>query len=310
MREDEIRRAEQTWDSFDMDLARRVAWTSLKPIAETGSLDLPPSWDPTRYLHSQLRDRALAMVSASSIESMTGCALVCGDMSAERYFFEPRDFVRFTDVDGFDLSSKSLQKVQLNGVAFNPHHVDCNHIELKPNRYDLIVGHHGLHHIQELSRLFEQAHRALKPSGLLFLSEWIGPNYLQIPILNKWISIALLYVFFPSRKMRTNHMGRTKGFGFIQYKKEIFDPSEACNSEVLEVELTKRFRYLKSVHFGGLCYPMFEGNAIHLDEKDAAILKRVNWVIKIERLLTRWGIIKPLFVVGICEKKSDTIAGQ
>lgn len=303
MKADNIRAAEQTWDSFDLDMARRVAWTSFRPIADTGSLDLPEGWNLTIYLHSELRQRLQALSPPGSLTDLAGCALICGDMSAERYFFQLKDFVSFSHVDGFDLSSESLKKVQLDGVRFVPHHVDCNQLDLQPDTYDLMVGHQGLHHVQELPRLFEQAHRALKSTGLLFVSEWIGPRYLQIPAANRWISVLLLYALFPSARMRTNHMGHTKGVRFLQYGKDTFDPSEACNSEVLEPELLKRFRYLKKVHFGGLCYPMFEGNAIHLTEGDPSILKRVGWVIRIERWLTKLGIVKPLFLVAICEKR-------
>jgi SAM-dependent methyltransferase len=303
MSTENLRVAEQTWDHFDLDMARRVAWLSFKPIADTGQLDIPKDWNLTIYIHSLLRERMTAAAPQSDQRSLRGCALVCGDMVAERYFFQMKDFVAFARVDGFDLSSESLKKVSLEGVPFVPRHGDCNKIELEPDSYDLIVGHQGLHHIQELENLFEQAHRALKPTGLFFLSEWIGPNYLQIPATNRFFSTLLLYLLFPSKRMRTNHMGHTKGWTFMQYGKESFDPSEACNSENLESSLLKRFRYHKKVHFGGLCYPMFEGNAIHLSDTDPSTVRKVGWVIAIEKWLTRWGLIKPLFLVAICEKK-------
>ncbi len=298
-----LKAAEATWDNFDLDLARRVAWMSFRPIAETGQLTLPGAMNLTMYLHSSLKERLEATGYGRSAEPLRGCALVCGDMNAERHFFQLKDYVSFKSVDGFDLSSESLKKVSMEGVEFVAHHADCNELTLPVASYDLIVGHQGLHHVHALERLFEQAHRALKSTGFLFVSEWIGPNYLQIPRSNKIVSLLLLYLLFPGRKLRTNHMGHTKGLGFLQYGKEVFDPSEACNSDKLESELLKRFRYHKHVHFGGLCYPMFEGNAIHLNEKDPWILRRVRWVIAVEKLLTRLKLIRPLFLVAVCERR-------
>lgn len=303
MSDAQLKAAEQTWDNFDLDLARKVAWVSFKPIADTGKFSLPDGHNLPSYLHTYLRQRLSVPSAENSPRDLIGCALVCGDMAAERQFFELKDFVTFASVDGFDLSGVSLKKVQLQGVEFLPNHTDCNELELAPNRYDLVVGHQGLHHIQNLENLYRQVHRSLKPTGLFFLSEWIGPNYLQIPVANKFVSLILLYLLFPSKKMRTNHMGHTKSVKFLQYGKEMFDPSEACNSVTLESGLLKLFRYHKSIHFGGLCYPMFEGNAIHLSESDPWTLRKVRLVIFIEKLLTNLGIIKPLFLVAVCEKK-------
>jgi SAM-dependent methyltransferase len=303
MSNEQLKAAEATWDNFDLDLARRVAWTSFKLIADTGQLPLPTGHNLTTYLHSSLKERLERTTNAKDVNNLVGCALVCGDMVAERYFFELKAFVSFKYVDGFDLSGESLKKVQLDNVAFVPHHTDCNLLQLEPARYDLIVGHQGLHHIQNLKNLYRQVHSGLKANGFFFLSEWIGPNYLQIPTANKIWSLALLYIFFPSKKMRTNHMGDTKGIGFLQYGKETFDPSEACNSENLESGLLDLFTYHKCVRFGGLSYPMFEGTAMHLSENDPWTLRRVRWIVAIEKVLTKLRLIKPLFLVAICEKK-------
>jgi len=302
-----LKAAEATWDNFDLNLARRVAWTSFGPIAETGQLSLPPGHNLTIYLHSCLKKRIESSTATPVLRELTGCALVCGDMEAERHFFQLKDFVDFSTVQGFDLSNESLKKCQLQGVQFVPHQIDCNVLSLPKGAYDLVVGHQGLHHIRELENLFDQVDASLKPTGMFFLSEWVGPNYLQIPTMNKIISVFLLYALFPSKKMRTNHMGDTKGLKFLQYPQESFDPSEACNSVNLERSLLKRFTYLKSVRFGALCYPMFEGTAIHLSENNGWMTLRVRSVIWIERWLTKLGLIEPLFLMAICERKRNTV---
>ena len=53
---------------------------------------------------------------------------------------------------------------------------DLNRIELEPRTYDLVTAWDGLHHIQQIDRLCEQASRALKPGGRFMMSErvWGG----------------------------------------------------------------------------------------------------------------------------------------
>jgi SAM-dependent methyltransferase len=53
---------------------------------------------------------------------------------------------------------------------------DLNTIDLVPGEYDLVTAWDGLHHIQQIDRLCEQASRALKPGGRFMMSErvWGG----------------------------------------------------------------------------------------------------------------------------------------
>ena len=86
-------------------MARRVAWTSCRQSAETGTHDLPKGWNVTIYLHSELRQRWQAQNLPRSTTDLAGGAPICKDVSADRYFLQKKGFVSHSRIDGFDQSS-------------------------------------------------------------------------------------------------------------------------------------------------------------------------------------------------------------
>ena len=229
--------------------------------------------------------------------------MVCGDMASEKYYFHyPSSPVRFAEVTGYDLSSVSLSRVQVD-FPFNGVCEDVNQIELKPESYDLVVGSHGLHHIKNIQNLFQQAHKALRPNGLITFTEWIGPEYLQIPLRNRCVTTALLLALLPVKK-RTTHMGQVKGF-WLQYPPSEFDPSEACNSTQIMPEYEKYFHPLLKVVYGGILYPALEGLGGNFPEPLTSIeKKKINLLTYLDKTLTELGVIQPLFCTTIGEKRS------
>jgi SAM-dependent methyltransferase len=289
----DLSRAEATWDTIDIAAVRSVAWLSLGPVSSdiwgTFSDGLGPN---------DLTSRLLSERNGVNAE-LAGAALVCGDMQSERTFFEATKDVRFTKVDGYDLSQVSLDRYTPNGVEWTPHKVDCNELSLPTAEFDLVVANHGAHHVANLENLFRQARTSLRSGGLFYMYEWIGPTYLQIPRRNSLIAKALLLALFPKRATRTTHMGKRKGRQYIQDAADSFDPSEACNSLQLYPEFERNFTVIREYRHGGLTYPMFEGLAQNMNTTRKTTLWRITFAVQAERLLTRLGLVRPLFVVAV-----------
>lgn len=296
---EQLERARQTWDAIDIKSVRSVAWCSfdlLGPkIGKCFHRDDPNS----DFIHNLLAER----LAGKPLTDLKGAALVCGDMASERVMFESPGPVRFGEVDGFDVSPVSLRRYEPEGIIFNAHVCDCNELELTPDSYDLVVGSHGIHHVANLKNLFAQAASALKDHGLFYMFEWIGPNYLQFPRRNIFFARVLLFLLHPSRKTRTTHMGVVKG-RWLQYDPQQFDPSEACNSVELYPEYLEHFKPIKSFFIGGLLYPVYEGIAQNIDERRPLNRFKIRLVYWVDRLLTRLGLIHPLFVLSIGEKRA------
>ena len=297
MEQEEIERAKQVWDQFEVGKARDVSWTAIHYFEEQNVRRLTKAGDLLSFVWDLLTSRV-----PESRESLIGCALVCGDMKGERLYFENATGVRFCEVHGYDLSSVSLAHYKPKGIEFHAHEMDCNDLILERERFHLIVGSHGIHHVMNLGGLFYQAHRACAPGGLILLNEWIGPNFLQLPWTNRWVARILLYTLFPKRAARTMCDGTVKG-RWIMYPPDFFDPSEACNSRDLWHQYVRFFRPLRSVFYGGLVYPIFEGLG-HLFDADRWTHRiRIRIVYALERWLTKLRLIKPLFVITIGEKR-------
>ena len=92
---------------------------------------------------------------------MRAAVIGCGDMAHIGRILEDTVSIRFKEVDGFDISFKSMQKYKPHKIRFNPIVSDCNNIILEENRYDFIIGHHSIHHIYNLGGSFFSATKRL-----------------------------------------------------------------------------------------------------------------------------------------------------
>ena len=285
------------WDHIDVDVVRDVSWLSIEWLARHYAWRFDPSMDAVGVINRQLRAS-----HGERSKELRGLALVCGDMAAEKGYFDTRDEVRYASITGVDLSGESLSRASalMAGLPFHGLLADANRLDLAPGSLDFAVGLHGVHHIHNLGNAFFQLNQALAPDGLLFLYEWIGPPFLQIPRRNAFVARLLLSLF--STKQRTTHLGDKKG-AFLQFPPERFDPSEACNSDRLVPELEHHFEIIHEVRFGSLMYPLLEGNAPNVDVTRWSVGHRVRFALRVERVLTRLRIVRPLFCMTLAKAR-------
>jgi SAM-dependent methyltransferase len=279
------------------DLARLVRWTSIKYFDTKYSGQFFENKTRSVFLHKLLKKEA------PNKTNFKGASLACGDMTFEVSYFKNCEVIKFDEIYGYDLSETLLGRVNFeNDSKFIPNLVDCNNLILNLNFFDLIVCHQAIHHIYNLGNLFYQCNKALNDDGIFYMSEWIGPKYLKIPITNHIAASILLFLLFPSRKTRTNHEGNVKGI-HVSFKHKRFDPSEACNSKEIMPQFYKYFEPVKILGYGGIAYPMFQGIAQNIDQDKKINQLKIKLVYYVELILTKLKIIKPLFVYAIGKKK-------
>lgn len=293
----DVAKSEQVWDQFDVVTGRAVSWLSLRTFSDDIQSHFSPDANSVFWVAQLLRERGRG-------DDLKGAALVCGDMESERPFFEHPTTVTFSEVHGYDLSQQSLNKYVPDGPKWFPHKVDCNLLELPRDQFDLVVVSHGAHHVMRIDHFFEEARASLRPGGLIYIYEWIGPEYLRIPRKNRLLSTVLLLALFPRRATRRTHMNKVKGVRWIMDPADPnVDPSEACNSLQLRRAFSERFSPLSEHLHGALTYPMFEGIGQNLDESKPSVRRRLRWVLVIERFLLARGWVHPLFVVAVAEAR-------
>lgn len=105
-------------------------------------------------------------------------SLGCGTGRVERAV-RRLDIAQSVDaVDGsavsIDLARQNAREEGLDGIAYRV--ADMNRLDLPRGRYDAVVFHQSLHHVNSVERLLQQVRRTLTSTGLLFLEEWTGPS--------------------------------------------------------------------------------------------------------------------------------------
>lgn len=85
------------------------------------------------------------------------------------------------EIDAFDVSPASLEdaagearKAGVHGISYRVG--DFNRPQLEGDRYDIAFFHASLHHVFALERLFRRLSFAMKPGGLVYVDEYVGPS--------------------------------------------------------------------------------------------------------------------------------------
>lgn len=144
----------------------------------------PLDWDvQKRLLHNAaVHTEHIEMLLAAIQPGMTVLELGCGAGWLSLAMAQ-----RGADVIGIDISMKSLQRAQ----AWHDQHcanipgsatfyaADINRLALRANVFDIIVTKGTLHHLMEMKHVILEAHRALKPGGLLWISDQNGDETLH-----------------------------------------------------------------------------------------------------------------------------------
>src|SRR5262245_29480574 len=122
------------------------------------------------FLNTYVRPRTLG----------TALNLGCGEGILERELASKG----FADAfEGFDLSAACVDRAnETVGKEFPAarfFRADVNQIVLEPEKYDVALFSHSLHHIERLEYVCDQVRRAVRPDGFVLLQEFIGPSRMQ-----------------------------------------------------------------------------------------------------------------------------------
>jgi 2-polyprenyl-3-methyl-5-hydroxy-6-metoxy-1,4-benzoquinol methylase len=214
-----------------------------------------------------------------------GLSLGCGDGTLERYAVQNKICER---IDSFDNSKNSIkiakQLCKNNNLEqyIRYEQKDINEIKLEKNKYDVIFIGAAAHHFENLEHIFFELKNGLKPNGLLVINEFIGPTQFQWDEKQLKIMNDLLDLLPKSLKMdKTTNKIKTKIHKPTIEAMNALDPSEAIRSSEIVPVLTKYFRIIERIDYGGtilhlLLYGIID-NFASSDEKDICILKMLGY---------------------------------
>jgi SAM-dependent methyltransferase len=149
---------------------------------------------------------------------------------------------------------------------------DFDALVLREGAYDLVVAHQSLHHVTELERLYATIMTALKPDGMLYFDEYVGPSRFD------WND----RVIAPQRAVYTLLPAHVRRHEKLLLPIQQDDPSEAArSSEILRLlgigfDVVERKDYggnLLSVLFPAIDWSRADENlARELIERERALL--------------------------------------
>ena len=175
---------------------------------------------------------------------------------------------------------------------------NLNSDKLPESRYDAIFGISSIHHVSALEKLFKGCRQALRPNGLLFMDEYIGPTRFQSgPVAVKIINDLL--AILPAHYRQSAYLnGEPRNFyenPSVNWFEE-HDPSEAVRSdEILEV-LQDEFEVVEIRPYGGaILHMLLSGTAGNYDPENPADIALLKVLAMMEQRLEEAGVLRPDF---------------
>ena len=172
-----------------------------------------------------------------------GLSIGCGDGALERDVRRKNICRRVTGIDispeSLRLASEKAAKEGLEGIDYAIG--DFNDLRLEPESFDIVFFHQALHHVRELEDCLDEIHRCLRPGGLFYLDEYVGPSR------HEWKKSMLgraerAYAKLPGPVRRRPH---------LQLPVDWRDPSEAIRSSEIVPALEARFDLVEKRDYGG-----------------------------------------------------------
>ena len=161
-----------------------------------------------------------------------------------------RDLIRrglCSHVDAFDGSPQSIEIAQKlaveDGVAESINYFvgDFNEPRLPRRDYDIVFFHQSAHHVAKLEKLYSCVLRVLKPDGLVYLDEYVGPSRFD------WNESLIA----PHREFFERIPEEARLYGRLPLPIHPDDPSEALRSSEIIPQLKKGFRVVERRDYGG-----------------------------------------------------------
>lgn len=170
-----------------------------------------------------------------------GLSIGCGTGALERDLID-RGICR--RIDAFDgaIASLAIARESAEQRPIRYFAADFNRPVLPAATYDAVFFHQSLHHVAKLERLLRAVMFALKPDGLMYLDEYVGPSR------SWWTDERYTKERAQFRALVPEHARLTKELPFpIVYG----DPSEAVQSGAIREQLRVGFEILAEKGYGG-----------------------------------------------------------
>jgi SAM-dependent methyltransferase len=265
----ELQRTAEFWDRehFSPEM-QRAEWQN-HPLARERMI---------RLLGGRLRERWFAETYLPSGGVERGLGIGVGTGATEMELLGMGAVHRFDlwDVSPAGLKAAMEHAARLNAVGRVTTYLgDIHSAELGENQYDVITFIASLHHIERLDEVLEQCHRALKPGGVLWAAEYVGPDRFDYPPEHTALARDLFYGLDPALKKSWEPALR------FPTRQEVVDadPTESIHSSDIPDAIARRFEYVeRTPTYGSFAFIMFWGlnhDAIYEKPEGDALVRAI-----------------------------------
>ena len=215
----------------------------------------------------------------------------------------------FTHIDAFDLSPVQVAGAQADARTARLDHVlsvgvaDMRTVALEPAHYDMVVAEHALHHFAPVTDAIDRLATALKPGGVLYADEFVGPTLHQWPA--RQLELANDHLARLPRRLRMQENGRekTRVLRPSRCRMYLLDPSEAVDSAAILPALRRTFEIDELRGYGGsLLQLVLSGIGHHFADDDAEAKQHLQALFAAEDALLARGELAHDFVVALCRR--------
>lgn len=174
-------------------------------------------------------------------------SLGCGEGSLERDLLAKH---LCTSILGIDISTAALKMAEakakavgLTGVESRVEYRqgDLNSLDLPAASFDAAFFHQSLHHVEDLDSCLSAVVSALRPGGLVYFDEYVGPSRAE------WSAALIkeaseLFASLPATVKRSRR---------LELPLDWRDPTEAVRSSEILAAVSRRFEILERRDYGG-----------------------------------------------------------
>ncbi|MBN2475439.1 MAG: class I SAM-dependent methyltransferase [Pirellulales bacterium] len=284
----------------EWQVGRGLHWTEHAAVQEriNRKVSGDPRKNPFVFLIDFLQQRGVSLPVERCL------TLGCGAGRLERGLHN-HGFCR--QHDAYDIADKSIEQARKAAKDENLSHihydvVDLNQIALPADTYDVVFGVMSVHHFTNLEHIFDEVRRSLKPGGLFFLNEFVGPTKFQWTDRQLDVMNALLKILPERYRMGKKRNLKTQIVRPTVAEMDAIDPSEAIRSgEILDV-LSSRFRIVQKRDYGGtLLHLLLEGIAFNFDQARPEDVRILGMLFEVEDALLETGELPSDFTVVVAE---------
>jgi ubiquinone/menaquinone biosynthesis C-methylase UbiE len=211
-------------------------------------------------------------------------------------------------VEGVDVSAARVAEGErLRRLARVPgefREADVNTLVLTETSYDVIFSCHSFHHFLNLEHVLAQVARALTPTGLFVLEEFVGPTQFQWTAEQRAVTKALL-ARLPAR-LRTFRWGAVKTEEGRPTPQEVatVSPFESIRSAEIVPLFVRHFDVVAVRPLGGtIQHLLYNGIAHNFGLDDPEAVGHVRIIARVEDALLALGALPSDFQLLVGRRK-------